>query len=337
MMHRSLNNLLYTLLILLFPVLSFAQSAKLVPAKKTVKLMGSRFEITAVAESEAQAWQAVEAGIAEISRIERLISSWDPNSQTSLINRMAGSTAVNVDEELFQLIERAKKVAQLTDGAFDISFASMERLYTFDGTERPIPDLAQRETSVALINWQNIETDAATNSVRLAQKGMRIGFGGIGKGYAADKAKAVMAAMEGVHGGLVNAGGDLSAWGKSSNSDFWPVQIANPQNKETALGWLELTDLAIVTSGDYEKFFTSGGKRYAHIINPQTGLPSTGITSVSIICPNAEFADGLATSVFILGKDEGLRLINYLDQVEGLIITDSGDVLTSTNLNLNYY
>ena len=306
-------------------------------AKKVVKLMGCRFEITAVATNKQTAWQAVELGIAEISRIERLISSWDSNSQTSKINQYAGIKPVQVDSELFDLIYRAQKVAELTDGAFDISFASMDRIWTFDGKEQVLKDSALVLNAAKKINWENILLDQENHSVFLKEKGMKIGFGAIGKGYAANMAKKKMIQLDAVKGGVVNASGDLFAWGINAKSDQWTIQLANPTNKEKSLGWLQLNNTAMVTSGDYEKFFTCKGKRYAHIINPKTGYPTTGIKSVSVICPDAELADALATSVFVLGKDKGLTLINQLNMVECIIITDDDQVHTSNSLNLNYY
>jgi len=326
--------LLYSALFL-FPFSLIGQSFS--SAKKEVKLMGSHFEITAVATNDTIAWKAVEAGIGEIQRIENLISSWDKESQTSQINRNAGVKAVIVDKELFDLIYRSKKISKLTDGAFDISFASMDRIWSFDGQEQMLPNSDLVAQASAKINWQNIILDKERRSVFLIKKGMKIGFGAIGKGYAANKAKALMSTIKDVKGGLVNASGDLIAWGFNNKSSNWSIQIADPKDQSKSIGWLSLNDMSIVTSGDYERFFTTNGVRYAHIIDPKTGYPTTGIKSVSIICPDAELADALATSVFVLGATEGLQLINGLNQIECIIITDNDRLITSNNLQLNYY
>lgn len=307
-------------------------------AKKEVKLMGSHFEISAIAINDTIAWKAIETGIEEISRIENLISSWDKDSQTSQINKNAGIKAVVVDKELFDLIYRSKKVSKLTAGAFDISFASMDRIWAFDGQEQSLPDKSLVKQASSKINWQNIILDKEHLSIFLKEKGMKIGFGAIGKGYAANKAKLVMSAISGIKGGLVNASGDLAAWGINTKSSNWSIQIADPKDQSKAIGWLSLKDMSIVTSGDYERFFTTpDGIRYAHIIDPKTGYPTTGIKSVSIICPDTELADALATSVFALGKIQGMQLIDGLNQIECIIITDDDVLLTSKNLNLNYY
>lgn len=312
-------------------------SEQLFPAKKVVKLMGCRFEISAVASDKAIAWKAVENGISEISRIEKIISSWDENSQTSLINKNAGVQAVHVDKELFELVKRAKKISVLTNGAFDISFASMDKIWSFDGTEHPLPDSSLVAEACSKINWENIILDSDSQTVFLKDKGMKIGFGAIGKGFAANSAKKLMSEMTGVYGGAVNASGDLIVWGKQVDTDQWTIQIADPKNKERSLGALVLQDMAIVTSGDYEKYFMNNETRYAHIINPKTGYPTTGIKSVSIICPDTEVADALATSVFVLGKDAGLTLINELNNIECMIITADDELFTSDQLKINYY
>ncbi len=314
-----------------------AQDTSLVAQKKILQLMGSRFELTAVATTKQEAWDAINAGIKEIERIELLISSWDENSQTSEINRKAGISSVPVDKELYDLIYRTKKVSQLTEGAFDISFASMDRIWKFDGSMKQMPDGEIIKKAKAKINWQDIILDSEKQTVFLKNKGMRIGFGAIGKGYAANRAKELMRNRKGVKGGVVNASGDLITWGVSNKEEGWVVSITNPKDKEVALGWLQINGLSVVTSGDYERFVEFAGKRYAHIIDPRTGYPTTGIKSVTLICPDAELADALATAVFVLGKEKGLALVNQLKQTDCLIVTDEDEILPSNNLQLNYF
>ncbi|RMG84015.1 MAG: FAD:protein FMN transferase [Bacteroidetes bacterium] len=314
-----------------------AQEMPLVAKKKVLKLMGSRFEITAVAEREQQAWDAINAGIQEIQSIEKIISSWDENSQTSAINRMAGIRPVKVDKALFDLIYRAKKVSALTGGAFDISYASMDKIWHFDGSMKAMPAPEIVEQARAHINWQNIILDPDHGTVFLREKGMKIGFGAIGKGFAANRASARMKKMPGVRGGVVNASGDLITWGESPQKEGWIISITNPKDKQVALGWLAVDDMAVVTSGDYERFVRFDGKRYAHIIDPRTGYPTTGVKSVTVVCPDAELADALATSVFVLGRKDGLALINRLKNIECLIVTDDDEILTSDHLKLNFF
>ena len=327
-----------TLIICLLIVITFPLRAQSPAAEKVVcKLMGSRFEITAIADNKTTAQQAIQAGIDEITRIEKLISEWDPASQTSEINRNAGIKPVKVDSELFDLIYRSLKISELTEGAFDISFASMDRIWNFDKKEHELPDSNIVRTASALINWKDILIDPDKKMVFLAKPGMKIGFGAIGKGYAANRAKMNMGKISGVKGGVVNASGDLMAWGESNHANGWSVQIANPKDITKSLGWIRLNNLSIVTSGNYEKYFTSRGVRYAHIINPKTGYPVTGIKSVTIVSPDAELSDALATSVCVMGVEKGINLINRLNNVECLIIDSDDNLFTSDKLTLNYY
>ncbi|MCT4602480.1 MAG: FAD:protein FMN transferase [Marinifilum sp.] len=298
--------------------------------------MGSRFEITAISANESKANAAIKAAINEIKRIEKLISSWDSNSQTSEVIRNAGVKPIKVDQELFNLIRRSKKISDLTHGAFDISYASMDKIWKFDGSMLDMPDSASVAKSVSKINYKNIILNKENKTVFLKNEGMKIGFGAIGKGYAANKALEIMSKME-LDGALVNASGDLITWGKDENNKDWRIGISNPKEKDKIFSWLNIGETAVVTSGNYEKYVTFNGKRYSHIIDPRTGYPVRGLSSVTIICPNAELADALATSVFVLGANSGLQLINKLNGIECILVTDEQKMLTSSNLKLEYH
>lgn len=297
--------------------------------------MGSPFAITVIHEDKDKAWEGIKAAEREIERIEALISSWKESSQTSAINRAAGKEAVEVDAELFQLISRAQKVSQLSSGAFDISYASMDRIWKFDGSLTELPSDEAISNSVARINYKNILLNKEKQTVFLKEKGMKIGFGAIGKGYAANRAKKILQEM-GIESGMVNAGGDLIAWGKEENGQAWKIAVADPSKEKQVLAWLEVDNKAVVTSGDYERFVMLDGKRYAHIIDPRSGWPVQGLKSVSIICPDAEIADALATTVFVLGKEKGLELVEKLRGIECIIITDENEIVTSSHLNLSH-
>ena len=326
------------LIIYLFTVLTIygcGAQQNLESHKEVLKLMGTRFEITATADNKSLAIESVKKGIAEIQRIETLISSWKSTSQTSEINRNAGIRPVVVDQELYDLIERSLKVSSLTQGAFDISFASMDRLYHFDRAEHQLPTVVVLQEAISKIDYKNIILNRNDRSVFLKTSEMRIGFGGIGKGYAANRAKQVMMSIEGVKGGVVNASGDLIVWGDNGNGDAWPIQISDPKDINKSLGSIAIKNASVVTSGDYEKYFTNNGKRYAHIINPSTGVPTTGIKSATIVCPDAELGDALATALFVLGAEGGMELINTLKNTEALLITDNDEVLTSNKLIFN--
>jgi len=296
--------------------------------------MGSRFEITVVANDSVQAQQFINLAINEIKRIEKLISSWDKNSQTSHINTNAGIAPVVVDSELIELIDRSIQISKLTDGAFDISYASMDKIWKFDGSMKIMPSSQLIVASVAKVGYQNIIINKNESTVFLKLPGMKIGFGAIGKGYAADKAKELLIA-NGVTAGIINASGDMNTWGKQPDGNEWKVAITNPLNKNNVFAMLPVTDGAVVTSGNYEKYITFNGKRYTHIIDPRTGYPSSGIISATVFAPKAELADALATSVFVMGVEVGLNRINQLPKVECIIIDDEGNIFKSDNIKIN--
>tara|TARA_R110002033_G_scaffold77030_1_gene128715 strand:- start:25104 stop:26000 length:897 start_codon:yes stop_codon:yes gene_type:complete len=296
--------------------------------------MGSRFDITVVANDSVQGNQYIDTAVAEISRIEKLISSWDGNSQTSKINRNAGIKPVKVDSELVELIERAIGISKLTDGAFDISYASMDNIWKFDGSMTTMPSEEEITASVSKVGYQNIILNKENSTVFLKSEGMKIGFGAIGKGYAADKAKDLLIS-KGVPSGIINASGDMNTWGKQPNGKEWKVAITNPIDKNKVFALLPITNGAVVTSGNYEKFVNFNGTRYSHIIDPRTGYPSTGIISVTVFAPKAELADALATSVFVMGKEAGLDRVNQLPKIECIIIDDKGNITKSKNIEID--
>lgn len=321
---------LLIILIIIFTNISFAQQAY----KRTLKLMGSRFDITVVSQDSITANAHIDAAITEIDRIEKLISSWDDTSQTSKINKHAGIKPVKVDTELFNLIERAIGISKLTDGAFDISYASMDKIWKFDGSMVKMPSEEEVNNSVAKVGYKNILLDKPNSTIFLKIKGMKIGFGAIGKGYAADMAKKILIS-KGVTSGIINASGDMNTWGKQPNGSDWKVAITNPLNKNKVFALLPITNGAVVTSGNYEKYVTFNSKMYTHIIDPRTGYPSNGIISVTVFAPKAELADALATSVFVMGKEIGLDRINQLSYIECIIIDDKGNISKSKNIKID--
>ncbi len=296
--------------------------------------MGVDFEFSVVADNKSQANDFIHKAIAETTRIENLISSWKQTSQTSEINRNAGVKPVKVAKELLQLIKRSKRISELTDGLYDISYASLDKIWYFNKPMPHLPDSVSVKKSVAKINYKNIVINEEKGTVFLKQKGMKIGFGSIGKGFVAEIVKAYLKKM-GVTAGLINAGGDLTTWGKHPVTGKWLIQIANPDNILKNAGQFELLDNSVVTSGNYAKYIEFKGKRYSHIIHPKTGWPVRGLKSVTIFCKNTELADALATAVFVMGKETGLELINRLNGIECLLIDDENQMHSSKGLNVN--
>lgn len=307
--------------------------------QRVQRLMGNRFEISVVSADAAWANARIDDAIAEISRIERLLTTYNDQSQTNQINASAGICPVPVDAEVVALIQRSLRLSELTQGAFDITYGSMDkRLWNFDTTLTALPDPKTARRMVRLINYRNVVVDAEANTVFLKEKGMRIGFGGIGKGYAADRAKHLLQRL-GVDSGIVNAAGDLTTWGTQPNGQPWTIGIADPDAvrqpaAEQAFSYVAISDRAVATSGNYEKYALIGGKRYSHTIDPKTGYPVSGIKSVTIVAPNAELADALATPVLVMGVRVGLDLINQMRGLAAIIIDDADGLHTSANIRL---
>ncbi len=292
--------------------------------------MGTRFEITLVSTQEA-ANQYLNAAQGEIERIERLISSWDANSQTAEINRQAGIKPVKVAKELYDLIARSIEISKITQGAFDISYAALDPVWFFDGRMKAVPSESQRLKSVQNIGFKDLVLNAKEQTVYLPKKGMKIGFGAIGKGYAADATKKLMKSL-GVSSGIINASGDLTSWGKKPDGTDWQVGISNPENPAKVFSWFPVRDAAVATSGNYEKYVTLEGKQYSHIMDPRTGMPVSGIKSVTVFAPNAELADAFATAVFIMGIDTGIDTISQLPGMSCIIVDAENNIHHSPNI-----
>jgi FAD:protein FMN transferase len=302
---------------------------------KNLKLMGNHFQISAVAEEEEWAHTCIDAGILEIQRIEKLLTTFSEDSETALINRNAGIKPVTVSRETFNIIERSIRISRVTQGAFDITYGSADkRLWNFDTNLHSLPDQETAKKMARLINYRNIIMDDVHCTVMLKKPGMRIGFGGIGKGYAAERAKIVMKEM-GVQSGVVNAAGDMTAWGFQPNGKQWTIGIADPNSKDRVFSYMNITDMAVATSGNYEKYILINGQKYSHTINPKTGLPIRGIKSVTIISQNAEVADAMATPVMIMGIIPGLAMINQMKGIEAIIVDDHDKVYASGNIHFN--
>ena len=322
-----------TFLFLLVSLTSWSQSQTTVLRSRTVKLMGSRFDLSIVADDSLTAEYHIDTLIAEIRRIEYLISDWIDTTQVSRVNQMAGVAPVNVSPELIQLTLRAIRLSQVTDGAFDISFAAMERIWKFDGSMNRMPTRKAVRRAKEKVGYRNIIVDSIRSTLFLKRAGMKIGFGALGEGYAADRCKELMLA-KGVEAGIVNGSGDMNTWGARPDGSPWNIGITNPFEQGELYAVVPLDHGAVVTSGSYEKFAEINGKRYAHIINPATGYPATGLTSVTVFGPSAELANGFSTSIMVLGRKAGLRLLEAYRDYSCILLADNGDFITSPNLDL---
>ena len=297
--------------------------------------MGNQFEFTAVNPSLEACQEGVAIGVEEVKRIEKLLTTFSEESVTALINKHAGLEPIYVPDEVFYLIERCQRISSITQGAFDITYGSVDKSYwNFDTKMTRLPDVKESAKAVKLVNYKNIILNSSEKTVFLKNRGMRIGFGGIGKGYAAEMAKQKMK-QSGIENGVVNAAGDLTAWGTQVDGRHWTIGIADPNHKLSLFSQFEIVEKSVATSGDYEKFVIIDGKRFSHTIDPVTGMPAQGIKSVTIICGNAELADALTTPIIVMGKEAGLHMINQLHGVEAIIIDENDKIYYSNNIKIN--
>lgn len=304
--------------------------------KRKLFMLGSPFEVTAVANDTVKANEYIDLAVAEVKRIENLISDWIPTSQISEINRNAGIKPVKVDTEVFELVERAIKISQITNGAFDISYASMDKIWKFDGSMKVMPTEEAIKKSVAKIGYKNIILNPKEHTIFLKLEGMKLGLGGIGQGYIADKVKDLLFS-KGCVSGIINVSGDINAWGKQPDGKPWTVGIVNPLNKNKIFATFPIEDSAVETSGSYEKYVIFNGIRYSHIIDPRTGYPAKGVVSVSVFAKQTEIADALATGIFVLGVEVGLDLVNQIKGVECIIVDDKGKIHSSNGIDIKKY
>jgi FAD:protein FMN transferase len=301
----------------------------------STKKMGSIFELIVGCSDREQAEAILNDGIQEIDRIEKLLSEFRADSCTAAVNKNAGIESVKVNEEVYSLLKRCQRISVLTQGAFDISVGPLKRTYQFKNSEFQLPSRDQLRETLHLVGFQKIQLDDASHKVFLPRQGMQISFAAIGKGYAADCVKKRWLA-KGVTSGVINASGDLTIIGKRPNGQPWNVGIAHPDQKNTFVLSIPVVDSSVATSGDYEQHFMYRGIRYSHNINPITGMPVTGIKSVSIISKSAELSDALATAVYVMGKEVGMHLLNQLPHTHGMIIDDANQAYYSNKIDFRY-
>lgn len=284
--------------------------------RRSQPMMGTGFEIQVVTREGAKATEAINAAYAEIARVEALLSEWRDDSEISELNRRGHVGAVAVGPELFEVIERGISIGELSGGAFDITFAGCAGLWSQANEKLPSEEAIQ--SCLPKVGYQSVVLDKGRREIRFAREGMKVGIGGIGKGYGVDRAAAVLV-ERGFTDFVVDGGGDLYVSGTNRGAP-WAVGVMNPREREELLGIVKIERGAVATSGDYERFFMHEGKRYHHIMDPRTGWPAGESMAVTVVANNATQADALATTLFVLGPEEGLELVGRLEGVEALII-----------------
>ena len=301
----------------------------------TAQLMGSRFDFTVVCSNQDWADRCFESVVTEVTRIEKMLTSKTEDSEVAKINNNAGIKPVVVEEELLELISEANKISMQTRGAFDLTFAGLDKkIWPLNGSLEQRPDSASLAEAIRLIDYRKVIIDDSLNTVFLAEKEMEIGFEDIKKGYAVEKAKALLR-QRGITSGVIKTGGNLITWGKQPNGEDWTIAAAGSDEVPKFFSNLKIKEQAVVSSYESEKFVTLRDENYKYIIDPRFGYIIGGLKSVSIICPNATLADALATALFVMGESEGIDLINQLEGVECIILDEAGELYTSHNIEVN--
>ena len=302
-----------------------------IAVKRDYMAMGSQLRVTLWTTDEAKGVAAADRVAAEFDRLEALLSVWKDGSDVLRINAAAGRHPVPVHDDTLAVIALAVEAGAMTGGKFDITFGALADIWKFDHDQDnrvPAPEAIARR--VPLVDYTAVQVDRQAKTVFISRAGMRIHLGGIGKGYAVDRAVEMLRA-NGLRDFLVQAGGDMYASG-TNNGQPWTLGIADPRGEHDAFAALSLRDRTFSTSGDYERFFMKDGVRYHHLIDPDRGEPARGCRSVTIVADRAVLADVLSTGVFILGPAEGMALIERLPDVEGVIVTATNEVVISSGL-----
>ncbi len=299
--------------------------------RRSVRLMGNSFEISVVGNDPLWADERIDDAIAEINRVEKLLNSLSDDSAVNQINRNAGISPVKTNPEVFRLIERSLKISALTYGAFDITYYAAEKSnFDFNNT----PDRIITKNTVGIAGYKNVVLDEHAQTVFLKEETMRIGFGASSKGYAANRAKYILQ-LNGVQSGVINAGGDLLTWGLQPDKEPWTVATADPAQKAQVYANVNISDMAVATSYNTGLAASHISKKKFSAITPKKGFPVSGIKSVTVVSPSAEFADAMATPVLAMGINSGLYHINQLNQIACVIIDDQDRVYTSKDITLN--
>ena len=291
-------------------------------------IMGTRIYVEIWADDQAKGEAAIDAVMDEMRHIDDTMSTYKPSSEVSRVNALAATQPVPISLELFKLLGTALEYSRITQGAFDITYASVGYMYDF--REHKKPTESQIEAALPAVSFRHVLLDARTHSVRFSQPGVRIDLGGIAKGYSVDRGIEILQARGYTHA-LVNAGGDSRVIGDRFGRP-WVVGIRHPDHPDQVITRIPLVDSAFSTSGDYERYFDEGGVRYHHIIDPHTGHSASKVRSATVIAPTATRTDGLSKTAFVLGPDEAMRIYNRLDDVDAVLVAPDGRILYSKGL-----
>ncbi len=291
-------------------------------------IMGTRIVVELWSDDAVAGNQAIDAVIAEMERIDRDMSTYKPDSEVSRVNAEAAKGPVKISDELFELLTTALEYSRITDGAFDITYASVGFMYDFRAHRRPTE--AQIKSALPAVNYRHVVLNEKDRTVYFTQPGVRIDLGGIGKGHAVDRGIAILKSL-GITHALVMAGGDTRIIGDRFGKP-WIIGIRHPDDKNKVIAKIPLENTAISTSGDYERYFDENGKRYHHIIDPHTGHSASKVRSATILAPTATRTDGLSKTAFVVGPEAAMKIYNKLADVDAILVTLEGKVLYSKGI-----
>ena len=290
--------------------------------------MGTRIHVELWSEQRAAGEAAIDAVMRDMERIDAAMSTYKADSEVSRVNAGAARAPMRISRELFDLLTTAVEYSRITDGAFDITYASVGFMYDFRRRQKPTE--AEIEAALPAVNYRNLELDPRRRTVHFSRPGVRIDLGGIAKGHAVDRGIAILQ-QRGIRHALVSAGGDSRIIGDRFGKP-WIVGIRHPDRKDQVIARIPLVDTAISTSGDYERYFDENGVRYHHIIDPATGHPASKVRSATILAPTATRTDGLSKTAFVLGPEAALAIYNGLGDVDAILVAPDGRVLYSKGL-----
>ena len=290
--------------------------------------MGTRIHVELWSEQRAAGEAAIDAVMRDMERIDAAMSTYKADSEVSRVNAGAARAPMRISRELFDLLTTAVEYSRITDGAFDITYASVGFMYDFRRRQKPTE--AEIEAALPAVNYRNLELDPRRRTVHFSRPGVRIDLGGIAKGHAVDRGIAILQ-QRGIRHALVSAGGDSRIIGDRFGKP-WIVGIRHPDHKDQVIARIPLVDTAISTSGDYERYFDENGVRYHHIIDPATGHPASKVRSATILAPTATRTDGLSKTAFVLGPEAALAIYNGLGDVDAILVAPDGRVLYSKGL-----
>jgi thiamine biosynthesis lipoprotein len=296
-----------------------------VVVRETRTMMGTVVSVELAGVPPSEAPGILKAVFAEAERLELIFSSYLPGSELNHINREAHAGPVRASSDMMAVLKRALEISRMTDGAFDVTVGPLMRVWKFFPEKKgAVPSESEVAQALQSVGWKNVELDTARGTVRLLRPGMVLDLAGIVQGYAADRMAAV-ARQRGVRSALINVGGDIYCLGERPGGGSWKIGLEHPRMEGQVLAGLKLRDTAVTTSGDYRNYFIHNKRRYSHIIDPRTGRPArTGVVEVCVIAPDCMTADALAKAPFIMGVEKGLKLLDGLDSVEGIIVAEEG-------------